>query len=191
MTFLTSVYFSYLPYTKFHYTLGALLYNVSKEQETSKTKDDCAMFPIVDQINHGVPSLVANELQSDIIELNFKSGSRAFDRSDYETAQSYLDHSFALLGTMVPKNHWSTRYEFSLRLFMLSAKVAYACGNIQKAYRLLKEILEVARCLEDELDAYSLRVNVSLTCNMHDSTAITFVAFQGESSFDLVPCCRF
>ena len=166
---------------------------MSREQEASiKTKGDGdTIFPIVDQINHGVPSQITQEILSDVIELNFNSGSRAFDRSDYETAQSYLDTAFTLLGLEIPKKHWNTHYEFSLRLFMLSAKIAYSCGNMQKAHNQLNKVLKVARCLEDKLDAYFLRVTVSLSCTMHVSTAITCEVFQTRDLIKLVPGQRF
>mmetsp|Transcript_3060 Transcript_3060/g.6785 ORF Transcript_3060/g.6785 Transcript_3060/m.6785 type:complete len:560 (-) Transcript_3060:69-1748(-) len=105
----------------------------------------------------------------DIIELNFYSGSKAMDRSDYKTAQSYFSNSFLLL----PKNHWSSHYEFSLRLYFLSSKVAYSCGNIEKAYILLKKILEKGCCLGDKLDAYHLYATILHACEESDEAYTT------------------
>ena len=138
---------------QFHYNLGVLLHSVSREQDVQLGG---AIFQICDQINHGIPSLIQPKMQKDIVELNFDSGSMAMDRSDYETARSYLNNSLSLL----PENHWSSNYGFSLRLFFLSAKAAYSCGDIEKASELLKEILKEGRCLEDKLDAYYLYVTV-------------------------------
>ena len=144
--------------SQFHYNLGVLLYSVSREGETNETKGG-AMFTIVDQINHGIPSLIQHKMQRNVVELNFDSASRAMDRSDHETAQSYLNNALALL----PNDHWTSNYEFSLRLFSLSANAAYSSGNIEKAYDSLKEILKQGRCLEDKLDAYCLYVTVSVS----------------------------
>ena len=96
-------------------------------------------------------------MQHNVVELNFDSGSRAMDQSDYETSHSYFINALLLL----PNNHWSSNYEFSLRLFLLTAKAAYACGKIEKAYDSLKEILAEGRCFEDKLDAYGSYVSVS------------------------------
>ena len=139
---------------QFHYDLGMLLYSKSKEQDSNDV-----IFHIVDQINHGVPSLVQPEIGVEIAELNLKAGDRAMTFSDYETASSYLRKAMALL----PQSHWRDHYEMSLRLYMLSAKAAYSCsrGNAQQTRALLKSILDNGRCIGDKLDAYYLNVTVS------------------------------
>ena len=131
-----------------------LLYSKSKEQGSND-----ATFLIVNQINHGVPSLVKHEIAVEIAELNLKAGDRAMAFSDYETASSYLSKAMALL----PQSHWRDHYELCLRLYILSAKAAYSCsrGNIQQTRTLLKSILDNGRCIGDKLDAYYLYVTVS------------------------------
>jgi len=132
-----------------------LLYSTSKGQDSSSI----APFHIVDQINHGVPSLVQPEFGVEIAELNLKAGTRAMEFSDYETASSYLSKAMSLL----PQYHWRDNYELSLRLYILSAKAAYSCSrdNIQQTRTLLKSILENGRSIGDKLDAYYLHVTVS------------------------------
>jgi len=114
------------------------------------------IFQIADQINHGIPTLVQPDMQIDIAELNFNAGLRAIDSSHFEVAQSYLNNALSLL----PENHWSIHYQFSLRLFFLKAKAAYLCGDIEKSQELLKNLLDMGRCLEDILDAYHLYLTV-------------------------------
>jgi len=150
--------------SKFHYNLGILLFSVSRGKDLGG-----AIFHIIDQINHGIPQLIQPQKTKDIIELNFYSGSKAMDRSDYKTAQSYFSNSFLLL----PEDHWSSDYEFSLRLYFLSAKVAYSCGNIEKAYILLKKILEEGCCLGDKLDAYHLYATILHACEESDKAYTT------------------
>mmetsp|Transcript_29922 Transcript_29922/g.63473 ORF Transcript_29922/g.63473 Transcript_29922/m.63473 type:complete len:914 (-) Transcript_29922:1454-4195(-) len=150
--------------SQFHYDLGILLYSTSKGQDLSGT-----VFQVVDQISHGIPSLIQPELQIDIAELNFSAGSRAMDFSDYETAYSYLNNALSLL----PKNHWSSHYDFSLRLFFLRAKAAYSCGNIEEAYDSLKKILEKGRCIEDTLDAHHLKATILHACEESDEAYMT------------------
>jgi len=149
---------------KFHYNLGLLLFSVSRGKDLGG-----AIFHVIDQINHGIPQLIQPQMTRDIIELNFYSGSKAMDRSDYKTAQSYFSNSFLLL----PEDHWSSDYEFSLQLYFLSAKVAYSCGNIEKAYILLKKILEEGCCLADKLDAYHLYATILHACEESDEAYTT------------------
>lgn len=139
---------------QFHYELGMLLFSISKRQGTND-----ATFLIVDQINHGVPSLVQPEGAVEIAELNLKAGVRAMEFSDYLTASSYLSKARSLL----PTSHWQDHYELSLRLYFMSAKVAYSCStdNIQHTRTLLKAILENGRSIGDKLDAYLLHATVS------------------------------
>lgn len=140
---------------QFHYDLGMLLYSISKGQGSNE-----GTFQIVDQINHGVPSLVQPEAGMEIALLNLKAGARAMEFSDYETASSYLSKAMTLL----PQNHWRDHYDMSLRLYILSAKAAYSCScdNIEQTRTLLKTILENGRTIGDKLDAYYLHVTVSV-----------------------------
>jgi len=118
-----------------------------------------AVFPIVNQINHGVPDLIQKEMLNSVVELNVDSGLRAVDQSDYVTAESYFNNALVLL----PENHWIGHYEFSLKLFFLRSKAAFSCGNIETACDSLKEILDKGGCLEDKLDAYFLYVTILTT----------------------------
>jgi len=145
--------------SQFHYNLGVLLNSVSRGKDLGG-----AIFHVIDQMNHGIPGLIQPTMLKDVIRLNFASGSKAMDRSDYKTAQSYFSNTFSLLA----KNHWSGHYEFSLRLYFLSAKAAYSCGNIEKAYGLLKQILKEGCCLGDKLDAYYLYATILHACEERD-----------------------
>ncbi len=79
------------------------------------------------------------------------------DKTDYEMAQSYFSNAFSL----IQEDYWTLKYEFCLRLYFLSAKAAYSCGNIEKASIMLKRIIKEGKCVEDKLDAYFLYVSVS------------------------------
>ena len=118
-----------------------------------------AVFPVANQINHGIPNLIPKQMHMNAVELNLRAGSRAMDLSDYVTAKSYFNNALVLL----PKNHWSITYECSLRLFLLLSKAAYACGHVETAYASLRKILDEGRSLEDKLDAYFLYVTVSIS----------------------------
>ena len=138
--------------SQFHYDIGALLFLATKNQDLG----DDVMFQIANQINHDL-SLVEPCMQLDVADLNFNAGSVAMERSEFVTAHSHLTASVAML----PKDPWRDHYEFCLRLFLLRAKAASSCGNVEEAKQALSKIIEKGRSLNDVLDAHYYYINVS------------------------------
>lgn len=136
----------------FHFNIGMSLYTFTKGKDLGDM-----IFTIADQINLGLHSLqhaITNSAY--IAELNLDAGSKAFDRSDYITAKPYLKVAMSLL----PTDHWEQQYDFSLRLYYLTAKAAYSCGDLKEATVTLKKLLSKGRCIDDKLDAQSLLVTI-------------------------------
>lgn len=130
-----------------------LLHTVSNNQKSSDVS-----FPIADQINHGVPSLVHSEVCLEIVDLNIRAGVMATELSDHETAFSYFSKALSLL----PISHWEDHYELSLRLYCLSAKASYYCDhNIQRTQSMLDTIVMKGRSIQDKFDALYLNTIVS------------------------------
>ncbi len=115
------------------------------------------IFQVVNQINHGIHSVIPADMRVEISELNTTAGSRAVELADFETAHTYLTMAISLL----PNNHWTALYKFSLRLYFLAAKSAYSVGKRKRACILLKDILERGKSTKDKLDAYSYYITVS------------------------------
>ena len=114
------------------------------------------IFQIADQFNQDL-TLVDPDMLTDVSELNVRAGSTAMDLSDFTTASSYLTNAHSLL----PDDCWEEMYEFTMRLYYLSAKAAYSSGHSENAINLLKAILDEGRCMEDKLDAQQLHLTVS------------------------------
>ena len=133
-----------------------LLYSVLKDQNITPV-----IFQVTKQINHGIPPppLVRPEMQFEVAELNCAAGSKALELADFETAHTYLNIALSLL----PDDHWTSRYGFCLRLFLLRAKAAHSIGNAESACDSLKKIIKKGKCLGDKLDAYTFYVTVSLS----------------------------
>ncbi|KAL7527350.1 hypothetical protein ACHAXR_001907, partial [Thalassiosira sp. AJA248-18] len=136
---------------QFRYDLGILLYSISKHHDLGSN----ATFQIADQLNHDL-SLIQPAMQLDVAELNFRAGSMAMDGSDFTTAYSYLTNALSLL----PEDHWSGNYDFSMRLYFLRANATYSCGHTEEAIESLTKLLDEGRRIEDKLDAhyYYLRI---------------------------------
>lgn len=92
----------------------------------------------------------------EVASLNYQASQAAMNRSDYNTASSYLGVSLQLL----PDEHWQSNYALSLCTYMALAKAAYSTGNVEKSEATLKRIFKEATSLEDKLDAYYTYINL-------------------------------
>ena len=92
----------------------------------------------------------------EVASLNYQASQAAMNRSDYNTASTYLGVSLQLL----PDEHWQSNYALSLCTYMALAKAAYSTGNVEKSEATLKRIFKEATSLEDKLDAYYLYINL-------------------------------
>jgi predicted ATPase len=84
------------------------------------------LFEIIEQVNHGVPSLVQDDQKLPIAKLNYEAGSRALLVSNYTSAYKYTSAARMLL-TDDPLS------EFGLNLRFQHAKASYSCGEMSKA----------------------------------------------------------
>ena len=114
---------------------------------------DDIIFSIAWQVNHGInTSNSSPELRLELAEVNEMAARKAYSKTDYTTACSSLSISWSLM----PKDHWKSHYDQSLRISLLWAKACYSSGDVEKAKAVLKEILRECHCLEDKLSAYYL-----------------------------------
>ncbi len=138
----------------FHHQVGMVLL-------ASSSVDDSLVSTMIDQINHGAGELIQSEKDRvAIAELNYKAGVTAMTHSGFMKAFSYFETAKSLL----PENHWTSQYYFSIRLFLSISNAAFACGYGDLVDDALDAILREAKCLEDKL-------------------------VSGETLFDV--CCRF
>jgi len=137
---------------QYHEDLAQVLHSVSKGKKLGD-----AVFPIVDQINRGLQSVLqAPAMCIASAELNLEAGVKCCEQSDFSTANTYLTKALSLL----PNDTWASHYNLSLQLHFLSAKSAYSCGDSEKACKAVRAILKEGSCIEDKVDAYFLLVNI-------------------------------
>ena len=131
---------------RYHHQVGMVLL-------TSSSVDDSLVSIMIDQINHGVGELIQSEKDRvAIAELNYKAGVTAMTHSGFVKAFSYFETAKSLL----PVNHWTSQYYFSIRLFLSFSNAAFACGYGDLADEALDAILREATCLEDKLVSNTL-----------------------------------
>ena len=123
---------------------------------SSPNVDDSLVSIMIDQINHGVGESVQSEKDRILIaELNYKAGGTAMAHSGFVKAFSYFETAKSLL----PEDHWTSQYYFSIRLFLSLSNAAFACGYGNLADEALNAILREAKCLEDKLVSNFLYCN--------------------------------
>ena len=125
------------------------LYSLTK----GKVVDDI-VFPIIDQIKHGIGNLEGEniEIRIDVAELNELAGMKAATCSDHVTSRSYLTFALSLL----PTDHWKSHYDLSLRFSLRLAKSCYSCGDLEKAQCILEETLVQCHSIQDKLPGNEL-----------------------------------
>ena len=134
----------------YHYQLGMNLLSSSNMR-------DSLVPMMIDQINHGVgESIQSGEDRIAIAELNYKAGTLAMTSSGFVKAFSYFQTAKLLL----PEDHWTSQYYFSIRLFLSLSNAAFICGHGNLADEALDAILREAKCLDDKLDAYYFSSNL-------------------------------
>ena len=118
----------------FHYEIGmALLKNCENEPGAKRR----CLFAILDQINHGVPSLCDETERSLIVRLNLEAGLESMLRSNYISAYNYARSAISVL----PDDAWKVEYDLCLELYCLLAKAAYS-------YRKIDEVKVRANCMK-------------------------------------------
>jgi predicted ATPase len=113
--------------SRFHFYLGMILFGCRGNR---KSRENTSLFAMLDQIKHGVPSLLQNEPERiTIAELNYEAGIESFRRSNYTVGYQYAKTAISLL----PNDSWKSHFDLSLRLHCLLSKTAYAYRKFEEA----------------------------------------------------------
>eukprot|EP00804_Cyclotella_cryptica_P027949 CCRYP_003834-RA/>CCRYP_003834-RA protein AED:0.03 eAED:0.03 QI:51/1/1/1/0.66/0.5/4/541/1215 len=129
-----------------HLMFGLCLVKLSLD-----TGDNEMLFTAVNQINFGGPAAVSDKQEyTTMARYNLLAGNIAMGMSDFSSAYSF----FAFGIEFLPPGHWKNHYQLSLELFELASKSTLAIGNIQRLPILSSEVMDNARCFEDELNTH-------------------------------------
>jgi predicted ATPase len=113
--------------SRFHFDIGMILFS---RLGSSDNREKKSLFAMLDQIKHGVPSLLQNESERiSVAELNYEAGTEFFRRSNYTVAYQHAKTAISLL----PNDSWNSYLDLSLRLHCLLSKTAYAYRKFDEA----------------------------------------------------------
>lgn len=162
---------------QYHFELGMAMHSYCAIQDNID-----ALFATVDQINHGVPSLViGSSYQHNVAEINYEASVKSTHQAAFTSAFNYAKVAVSLLRD----DSWATQYSLSIKYYLQLGKSAFSCGCINEAKAALGKVIDGSKCLEDKIDAYFLLVAIpSLesvrTCvHVLRYVAIMFCLFRG------------
>lgn len=122
--------------------------------ENRKRKNDSNnLFVILDQLNHGVPSLLQSESERlSVAKLNHEAASAMLQSYNYTSAYQRSMTAVSLL----PVDSWDSHYDLNLDYHLLLSQAAYSHRKIEVAKDALNKVVEHATSLHTKLDAYYL-----------------------------------
>lgn len=131
--------------------LNHLAYGRCLVKQALESSDDDMFFTAVNQINLGGPAAISNkEEYFQMAQHNLTAGEKALGMSSFCDAYNYFDSAMSFLR----KGHWNEHYEFSLKLYTLSAQCCLANKNTGDLRIISDQVLKKARCFDDELETH-------------------------------------
>ncbi len=132
-----------------HWRVGQLLL-----QNTPSKELDQKLFEVVNQLNQGQTLIEQPTERENLAHLNLRAGKKAKASTAYQPAFNYLQAGLALLG----ENHWQQQYDLSLELSLEAAEAAYLSGDFEELERLTTLVLQQAKTLLEQVNAYELKI---------------------------------
>lgn len=130
-----------------HLRIGRLLLdNLSPAQQAER------LFEIADHLNQGSALIVDPVEWLELVRLDLEAGKRAEAATAYAAASGYLEAAAA----HVDEALWRDHYEMALALGQQRARVAYLCGDFEKAEQVIHAAGEHARSAPDKAELYSI-----------------------------------
>jgi predicted ATPase len=135
---------------QYHFELGMAMHSSCVYKDNSD-----ALFATIEQINHGVPSLIiGSSHQHAVAELNYDASVKSMHCSNFTSAFDYIKAAVSLLAN----DSWTTQYSVSIKYHLQLGKAAFPCGATDEAKSALDTIIDHGKCLDDMIDAYFLLV---------------------------------
>ncbi|HEX2573347.1 MAG TPA: AAA family ATPase [Polyangia bacterium] len=130
-----------------HLRIGRLLLdNLSPAQQAER------LFEVADHLNQGSALIVEPAERLGLVRLNLEAGKRAEAATAYAAASGYVEAAAA----HVDEALWREQYELALELNQLRARVAYLCGDFEKAEEIIHTAGEHAQSAPDKAELYAI-----------------------------------
>jgi predicted ATPase len=125
-----------------------LMYGRYLVHRSYQTGDADLLFLAVNQLNLAGPSIILDPAERfAAANHNMAAGKKVMSLSDFSRAHSFFMHGISFLD----EGRWTDQYRFSLEIYELSCKTAFAAVEIQALNILSADVLQNARTFEDKL----------------------------------------
>jgi PAS domain S-box-containing protein len=121
------------------------------------------LFDVANQFNRGAALLVDRAERGNIATLNLRTGRKAKASAAYASAHAYFASGIALLD----EQDWDTQHDLIFGLSLEFAECELLCGGIEKAAKLIAELLERAASDIEFADASCLKINLHVLTGEH------------------------
>ena len=112
------------------------------------------IFFIVNNLNASIDLVKGRNMTGRLVELNLVAGEKAMASVAYSHALAYFLKGIELL----EPDHWSRRYDFSLRIYLLAVEAAYMCLAFDTMDSLSDIITDHAASVIDKARVYEFKV---------------------------------
>lgn len=112
---------------QYHFDIGMALLHICDVRFDEKRN---ILSAILDQINHGVPSLLSGQShRMSVAKLYYHAGAEAMKCYNYTSA--YIHAKSAIL--LLPDDSWTIQHDLSLKLYFLLSKAAFSYNKLDEA----------------------------------------------------------
>jgi predicted ATPase len=138
------------------------------------------LFATVNHLNLGAFHIEDDEERIQLIELNLQASKIARSAYSFPSAALFLEKGIVIMDY---DEDWNHHYALLLEIHTAAAEVHYACGNLKKSFEFAEEVIEHSTCVEDEVRAYFIKVDV-----LGAQRKFTEALAEGFKVLDLLGC---
>ena len=121
------------------------------------------LFEVANQFNLGAALLTERSEKADVATLNLRTGRKAKASVAHASARMYFATGLALLD----ERDWESQHELTFRLSLELAECELLCGGMEKAAKLILELLQRAASDVEFADASCLKINLHVLTGEH------------------------
>jgi histidine kinase len=137
---------------RLHLQIGRQLLGIyAALTETGAEENDRLILLAVHHLNLASKLIVDSDKKVELAQLNGLAAEIAFGLSSFFPAAEFVMAGLALLDA---ESRWDQHYDLTLKLTSTLAHVEFCCGNREASRRMVDEVLDRARSLDDKLGVY-------------------------------------
>jgi len=139
--------------------------SIGRALQSSLTADALTehLFEVANQFNLGAALLTESNEETHVATLNLRTGRKAKASAAHASARTYFSAGIALLD----ERDWERQHELTFRLSLELAECELLCGGIEKAAKLILELLQRAASDVEFADASCLKINLHVLTGEH------------------------